>query len=96
MMDYFGKLHSLVDSLATTGNSLLDKEMVTYLLISLDPSYEAFITSVTTRANLISSQELYQLLLIHESCTSHQQRTLPSFLDSSANLTMSTNRDTRS
>ncbi|KAF5481179.1 hypothetical protein F2P56_001852, partial [Juglans regia] len=92
MTDYFGKVRSLVDSLAATGNTLPDKEVVTYLLNGLGSSYEAFITSVTTRAEAISSHELYQLLLIHESCSAHHNRSITSSLEPSVHLSVAGNR----
>ncbi|KAF5469491.1 hypothetical protein F2P56_013558 [Juglans regia] len=92
--DYFGKVRSLVDSLATIGNTLPDKEIVTYLLNGLGPSYEAFITSVTARADPLSSHELFQLLLINESRVSHQNKSLVSS-EHSVNLSVSEQRDHR-
>lgn len=46
---YFGKVRLLANSLAATGSLLSDKELVTYLLYGLSPSYENFVTSITTR-----------------------------------------------
>lgn len=65
--DYFGKVCSLVDILAAIGDPLPKQEFVTYLLTGLRSAYESFITSVDTRAEPISSNDLYQLLLVHES-----------------------------
>lgn len=95
MKDYFGKVHSLVDSLVDTGNFLPDKEVVTYLLNGLGFSYEAFITAITKRAEPIFSLELYEMLLIHESGQSHQQRSLTSHLEPSINFSVNTARDSR-
>lgn len=68
---YFAKVQSLPNTLAATSNPLSDKEFVTFLLIGLRFAYESFIISVTTQAEPISSLELYQLLLVHESQMSH-------------------------
>lgn len=63
-------------SIAATSIPLPDKEVVTYLLNGIGLSYEGFITPVTPRVKPISSHELFQLLLIHESRSAHQHRTL--------------------
>lgn len=92
--EYFGKVHLLADSLAATGSPLSDKDLVTYLLNGLGPSYEIFVTSITTRPTPVSFHELYQLLLIHESCLTHSTRPINSSLEPSVNYTAST-RDQR-
>lgn len=56
----------LTNTLAATRAILSEKEYVTYLLNGLGPSYESFVTSVTTQFDPISSTELFHLLLIHE------------------------------
>ncbi|KAF5472047.1 hypothetical protein F2P56_008795 [Juglans regia] len=93
ILDYFGNVRSLVDSLTATGNIPPNKEVVTYLLNGLGLSYEAFITSVTTRVDSLSSNELYQLLLIHESRFSHQTRSSISSFEPSVNFSTFGNRD---
>ncbi|KAF5451483.1 hypothetical protein F2P56_026589 [Juglans regia] len=95
IFNYFENVRSLVDSLAATGNPLPDKEVVTYLLNGLGPSNESFITSVTTRAEPLSSQELYQLLLLHESRVSHYTRSAISALEPSVIFSATGNRDQR-
>lgn len=92
--DYFGKVRSLIDSLALTDNNLPDKEAVTYLLNGLGPTYEAFMTSVTKRVDLMSSHQLYQLLLIHESRVTHQNWSTIS-LKPSVNYSVTGQRDQR-
>lgn len=88
---YFSKVRLLADTLAATlGNPFPDKEFVTYLLNGLGPSYESFVTSITTRVEPITSQELYHLLLIHESRMSLVNRTigLPTSFGHSANVSI--------
>lgn len=80
-----------MDSLVATDNILLKKEVVTYLLNSLGFTFEFFITLVTTRAEPLTSHELFQLLSIHESCISHQLRA--SSFNPSTNLTISSTQD---
>ncbi|KAF5479349.1 hypothetical protein F2P56_000181 [Juglans regia] len=78
----------LANTLASTGNPLPNKEFVTYLLNGLSPSFESFITSITTRAKPITFHELYHLLLIHENRLSHTFRNTssPTFFTPLANL----------
>ncbi|KAF5481417.1 hypothetical protein F2P56_002068, partial [Juglans regia] len=85
---YFGKVRALADILAVTGSPLNDQDFVSYLLTGLGPSYESFITSVTTRAEPITSHELFQLLLVHESRISHNTRSFSS-MEPTVNLTTS-------
>ncbi|XP_040990482.1 uncharacterized protein LOC121237697 [Juglans microcarpa x Juglans regia] len=95
ILDYFGKVRLLADSLATTGNPLPDKEIVTYLLIGLGSSYESFNTFVTTRAALLSSNDLYQLLLIQEARASHSTQSPISSVEPSVNFSTTGGRDQR-
>ncbi|KAF5443283.1 hypothetical protein F2P56_035852 [Juglans regia] len=92
--DYFGKVRHLADSIASNGSPLSDKELVTYLLNGLGPSYEFFVLSITTRTEPISFNELYQLLLIHETRLSHNTKPAQSSFEPSVNLTTA-NRDQR-
>lgn len=71
ILEYFSKVRLLADTLATTENPFSDKEIVNYLLNGLRPLYESFVTSITTIVELVTTQELYHLLLIHESCIIH-------------------------
>lgn len=84
--EYFGRVQLLADSLAATGNALSDKELVSYLLNGLGPSYEPLITSITTTANPLTTHELYQLLLIQETRLSHITKTTTTSLDFSTNF----------
>lgn len=78
--DYFSKVKMIFDTLVATGAPLSEKEYVIYLLNGLGPNYETFITFVTTRSKPISSNELYHLLLIHESQLTHYPNLLSHFL----------------
>ncbi|KAA8519465.1 hypothetical protein F0562_013721 [Nyssa sinensis] len=87
--DYFDKAHLLTDYLAATCNLISEKELVSYILNGLGPTYESFLTSITTRSDPLTSHDLYQLLLIHESRLNHTVTiTTPSF-DFSASFTCS-------
>ncbi|KAF5453958.1 hypothetical protein F2P56_023662 [Juglans regia] len=92
--DYFGKVRALANILAASGKPLPDPEFVTYLLSGLGSAYDVFVTSITTRAEPISSNELYQFLLIHESRLAHGVRGSPA-IEPSVNLTTTTGRGSR-
>jgi hypothetical protein len=64
--DYFQQFQSLTDSLATVGQPLNDFEIVAFLLAGLGPDYDPFVTSVTTRVEPLSMEEIYDHLLSHE------------------------------
>jgi len=64
--DYFQRFQSLTDSLATVGQPLNGFEMVAFLLVGLRPDYDPFVTSVTTRVEPLSVEEIYGHLLFHE------------------------------
>ncbi|KAF5445641.1 hypothetical protein F2P56_034680 [Juglans regia] len=72
--DYYGKVLSLADTLSSIGNPLPDKEFISYVLNGLGPAYEPLVTSITTQFEPISSHELYQILLIHESRMQHTSK----------------------
>lgn len=57
--DYFRKVRFHVDSLAITGNILLDKDVATYLLNSLGSTFESFTTYVITQVESLNSHELF-------------------------------------
>ncbi|KAA8536347.1 hypothetical protein F0562_028825 [Nyssa sinensis] len=92
--DYFGKVRFLADSLAATGNLISEKELISYILNGLGPTYKSFLTSITTRSDPLTSHDLYQLLLIHESHLNHTT-TLTTPFDFSANFTSSSQTHSR-
>ena len=66
MTDYFQRMRSLGDMLAAVGQALSNTEMSSYILAGLGTEYNPFVTSVTTRVDLLSLDELYGHLLAHE------------------------------
>jgi hypothetical protein len=62
--DYFQKFTSLVDTLAAVEQPLNDFDLISFLLAGLGSEYDAFVTSVTTRIDPISLEELYGHLLM--------------------------------
>ena len=75
MTDYFQRMHSLGDTLATVGQALSNTEMSSYILAGLGTEYDSFVTSVTTRVDPLSLDELYGHLLAHEQRLEQQQST---------------------
>ena len=73
--DYFQRMRSLGDTLAAVGQALSDTEMSSYILAGLRTEYDPFVTSVTTRVDLLSLDELYGHLLAHEQRLEQQQST---------------------
>lgn len=92
---YFSQVRSLADTLVATGNPLPDANFVLYLLTCLGPTYESFITSVSTRAEPITSHELFQLLLVHKNRLSHTTRSFSSSVEPTAHLATTSNCDQR-
>jgi hypothetical protein len=64
--DYFHKLKNLSDTLAACGQPLNDFEAVSFLLSGLGSEFDPLVTSVTTRVDPISRDDIYDLLLAHE------------------------------
>jgi hypothetical protein len=64
--EYFQTMKTLSDTLAAAGQPLNDFESVSFLLKGLGSEYDPFVTSVTTRVDPLSIDELYGHLLAHE------------------------------
>jgi hypothetical protein len=64
--DYYTYFQTLSDSLATVNQPLTDVEQQAFLLGGLGFEYDPFITSVTTRVEPLSIEEIYGHLLTHE------------------------------
>jgi hypothetical protein len=64
--EYFQTIKTLSDTLAAAGQPLNDFESVSFLLKGLGSEYDPFVTSVTTRVDPLSVDELYGHLFAHE------------------------------
>jgi hypothetical protein len=73
--DYFQKFKSLADTLAAAGQPLNDFELISFLLAGLGSEFDPFVTSVTTRVDPMSLEELYAHLLTHEMRLEHNSTT---------------------
>jgi hypothetical protein len=72
--DYYAKMCQFADDLATSGTTLHDDELVTYLLAGLDEDYNPIFTIVVARADPMSPSELYAQLLSFEHHTHLQSQ----------------------
>ncbi|XP_044363577.1 ATP-dependent RNA helicase glh-2-like [Triticum aestivum] len=66
MVDYFTKVKGFTDALAAARKQLDDEDIIIYLLTGLDSSYDPLVTSVTTRAEAISLNDVYSHMLDFE------------------------------
>ena len=64
--DYFQRYTNLVDTLASIGNPLNDYELVSYFLSGPGSEYDFFVTSITTRVDPMTLDDLYGHLFAHE------------------------------
>ena len=73
IVGYFHQFTTLVDTLAATVHALKDFEITSFLLAGLGFEYDFFVTSVTTRVDPLTIDELNGHLLAHELWLEHQQ-----------------------
>lgn len=64
--DYFKKMKILSDTLAAVWQPLNNFETVSFLFVGLGFEYDPFVTSVRTRVDPLSLDEIYGHLLAHE------------------------------
>lgn len=64
--DYFTKMKGFSDEMAAAGRPITDDELVEYILTGLPAEYEALVTSLVTRVESVTIDELYSQLLNFE------------------------------
>jgi hypothetical protein len=64
--EYVSKMRSLADEITSTGKTIDDDELVSYILAGLDYDYNPIITSLTARIEPLSVGEAYSQLLAFE------------------------------
>jgi hypothetical protein len=69
--EYFQSFKALCDNLAAAGQHLNDFERTSYFLAGLGSDYDPFVTSITTRLDPLSLDEIYGHLLAHEMRIEH-------------------------
>jgi hypothetical protein len=67
MSQYFTKMKGFADKLAASGKILDDEEIVSYILNGLDSDYTPLVSSIMSRLEPISVNELYAQALSFES-----------------------------
>lgn len=71
VLDYFHKVKGLADTLASIGHPLQQEEIVSFMLAGLGSEYDSLVTSVTTRPDSTSLNDLYAHLLSFEMRLEH-------------------------
>lgn len=64
--DYFRKVKGLASDLAAIGSPLSNDETITYLLAGLGPDYNPFVTSMTTKSEALSLDDVYAYMMAFE------------------------------
>jgi hypothetical protein len=64
--DFFQKAQNLSHILAAVEAPLKDSELISYILAGLSAEYDSLVTSITTRIDPITLEDLYGHLLTHE------------------------------
>ena len=57
--EYFTKMKTLADDMASTGKKLEDEEIASYILSGLDIEYNRVVSSIAARTEPISLGELF-------------------------------------
>jgi hypothetical protein len=68
---YFQSFKTMCDNLVAARQHLNDFESISYLLAGLGSEYDLFVTSITTRLDPLSFDEIYGHLLAHEMRIEH-------------------------
>ncbi|KAI5314905.1 hypothetical protein L3X38_044081 [Prunus dulcis] len=66
MVSYLQQMKEIADGLGDAGHPLTDDDLVAYILVGLSEEYDSFVTSIETRQEKVSSDELHSYLLGRE------------------------------
>uniref|UniRef100_A0A2N9F027 Reverse transcriptase Ty1/copia-type domain-containing protein n=1 Tax=Fagus sylvatica TaxID=28930 RepID=A0A2N9F027_FAGSY len=88
--EYYHRFTILADTLAAVNHPLDSFELVSFFLAGLGSEYDSLVTSVQTRADPLSIEDLYGHLLTHEIRLAHNQPAVDLSL-ANANFTAPTN-----
>jgi hypothetical protein len=66
--EYYTKMRSYADELATSDHPLGDEEFVSYILAGLNEDFDPMVSAVIAHVEPISPTELYSQMLSHELC----------------------------
>lgn len=65
--NYYSKMKILVDNLIAAGNIITDDELTLYILRGLGLERDSIMVNATARTTIPTVEEVYSLLLTHES-----------------------------
>jgi hypothetical protein len=65
--DYFLSIKCMAHELVLAGQPLKSDEILTYVLVGLGQEYDSLLSTITSRSDAITLEELYSLLLIAKS-----------------------------
>lgn len=82
--EYFLSIKRMAEELALAGKPLKTDDIITYVLVRLGQEYDSLASTITSRLDPVTSEELYSLLLISESRINHNNQPLQ--LVASANM----------
>jgi hypothetical protein len=66
--NYFTKIKNLAAEMAVAEAPLSDDEVLSYLLAGIPSNYDSFVTSITTKNEALSLEEVYAHLMAYEAC----------------------------
>ncbi|KAL5559363.1 hypothetical protein UlMin_035574 [Ulmus minor] len=66
MIEFIMKIKSLCDNLAAIGEPVTDQDQIMNLLVGLGSDYNAVVTSISTRDNQLTLEDVHSLLLTFE------------------------------
>ncbi|KAA8536638.1 hypothetical protein F0562_029116 [Nyssa sinensis] len=73
---YFLSIKRMADELALAGQPLKANDIITYVLAGLGQEYDSLASTITSRSDPVTLEELYSLLLICESRINHNNQSL--------------------
>nr|TKR79643.1 hypothetical protein D5086_0000270390 [Populus alba] len=82
--DYFISIKRMSDELALAGQPLTSDEILTYILTGLGQEYDSLVSTITSRSDAVTLEDLYSLLLITESRINQHHDTIQ--VTASANM----------
>ena len=78
VVEYLSKIKSCVDSFASVGHILTNKDHIDAILVSLIHEYDAFITSILTRSKSYTVEEVESLIMAQEARIEKNAKSLDS------------------
>ena len=66
VVDYFRKIKGLVTKLTVASSTLRDDDVIAYLLVCLGPDYDPFVSSMTTKSEALTLDDVFAHLMAFE------------------------------